>query len=536
MQCPNCHNQLKDGSTFCPYCGAKQYAPQQPAQQPQQPPYPQQQNYGQPYRQPAQQQYRQPAQQPYRQPAQQPYPQQYAPPAQTAAPKKSGKKALIAVIAVVLALLLAGGGVAAWLILRNRSETEDEETRSRSSHGMTAEAEAQTEPEPESDTADAEPRTEEPTSEKAADPEPEPGTLKVGLILLHDENSAYDLRFINGIKELQEQTGCSVVIKTNVDESDWCYDAACDLAEQGCDLILSDSFGHASFMLQAAKEYPDAHFVALTGTGAITADQSNYHNANVAVHDAWYLAGIAAGMKLNEMIENGEITPAGAKLGYVGAYPYAECISAYTAWYLGAKSVCPSAVMSVYYTSSWYDVEAERDAAQKLFAEGCVLLSQYSDSEGCPTVCEEHGAPNVAYGADTTSFAPTTALTYVKIDWAPLFTELAKELRQGSMGPDYAGVLEERCVGIGALNGRVAAAGTETAVAQAQRELILGTRHTFDTAAFTVDGAHVSSYYACVKSDYTPDTEAIRDGYFAESTYRSSPYFDLHIDGITELN
>ena len=530
-QCPNCNSQLQDGSTFCPYCGAKLYAPQ-PPQQPQQnapqaqrPPYPQQQ-YAQ------QNAYRQPAQQPYPQPAQQPY----APPAQAAAPKKSGNKTVIAVIAVVLALLLIGGGVATWLILRNRSENEDEETRSRRSHDVTADAEAESESE--SDTLNFEQQTEEPTSEKAAEPEPEPGTLKVGLILLHDENSAYDLRFINALTALQQQTGCSAVIKKNVDESYACCEAARDLAEQGCNLILSDSFGHEGFMLQAAKEYPDVHFVAITGCTAITANQSNFHNANVAVHDAWYLAGIAAGMKLNEMIGNGEITAAGAKLGYVAAYPYAECISAYTAWYLGAKSVCPSAVMNVYYTNSWLNPSYERDAAQRLFAEGCVLLSQYSDSEGCPIVCEEHERPNVAYGMDATSFAPTTALTYVKIDWAPLFLELANGVQQGSLGADYIGVLEEGCVGIGALNGRVAAAGTETAIAQAQRELILGTRHTFDTDTFTVDGEHLTSYTADVKYDsgYTPDTEVIRNGYFAESTYRSSPYFDLLIDGITELN
>ena len=84
----------------------------------------------------------------------------------------------------------------------------------------------------------------------------------------------------------------------------------------------------------------------------------------------------------------------------------------------------------------------------------------------------------------------------------------------------------------------MAAAGTKEAIETAKQGIIDGTIHVFDTAAFTVDGANLDSYMADVDTDadYTPDTEVISDGYFHESEYRSAPYFNMNIDGITLLN
>ena len=182
--------------------------------------------------------------------------------------------------------------------------------------------------------------------------------IKVGFVFLHDENSTYDLNFINAAKAAAEQLGLTddqVMMKTNIAESQACYDAAAELVDAGCDLIITDSFGHESFALAAAKDFPEVQFVSCTGVKAHTEGLSNFHNAFASIYEGRYLAGIAAGLKLNEMIENGDITAEEAKMGYVGAFPYAEVKSGYTSFFLGARSVCPSVTMEVTFTSSWYD-------------------------------------------------------------------------------------------------------------------------------------------------------------------------------------
>ena len=364
--------------------------------------------------------------------------------------------------------------------------------------------------------------------------------IKVGFIFLHDENSTYDLNFINGAKAACEALGITdYVLKTNVPEGQECYDAAADLADDGCDIIFADSFGHEDFMIQAAKEFPDVQFCHSTGTKAHTEGLDNYHNAFASIYEGRFLAGIAAGMKLNEMIESGEITEDQAKIGYVGAYTYAEVVSGYTSFFLGARSVCPSATMEVTFTGSWYDETAEKEGAQKLINNGCVLISQHADSMGAPTACELAGVPNVSYNGSTISACPNTYIISSRIDWAPYYEYAISAVMNGeAIDADWTGTLSTGSVVLTELNTDVAAEGTQEAIDEATAALEAGTLHVFDTTTFTVGGETLTSYMADVDTDadYTPDTEAISDGYFHESEYRSAPYFDLRIDGITLLD
>ena len=248
--------------------------------------------------------------------------------------------------------------------------------------------------------------------------------IKVGFIFLHDENSTYDLNFMNGAKEAAAALGLSddqVMMKTNIPEGQECYEAAADLADAGCNIIFADSFGHEDYMIQAAKEYPDVQFCHSTGTKAHTEGLANYHNAFASIYEGRYLAGIAAGMKLNEMIENGEFTADEAKMGYVGAFTYAEVISGYTSFFLGARSVCPTVTMDVTFTGSWYDETAEKEAANTLIAGGCKLISQHADSMGAPTACESAGVPDVSYNGSTVDSCPNTFIVSSRIDWAPYY-------------------------------------------------------------------------------------------------------------------
>ena len=365
-------------------------------------------------------------------------------------------------------------------------------------------------------------------------------SVKVGFIMLHDENSTYDLNFINGAKEACEALGITdYIIKTNIGENNDCYDAACELVDEGCDIIFADSFGHEDYMIQAAKENPDVQFCHSTGTKAHTEGLANYHNAFASIYEGRYVAGVAAGMKLNAMIESGEITAEQAKIGYVGAFTYAEVVSGYTSFFLGARSVCPSATMDVTFTGSWYDETAEKEGANKLIAGGCVLISQHADSMGAPTACETAGVPNVSYNGSTQSVGPNTYIISSRINWAPYYEYAITAVMNGeTIDADWTGTLATGSVVLTELNENVVAAGTAEAVEAAKAELEAGTRHVYDVTTFTVDGQQLTSSMADVDTDpdYTPDTEAIVDGYFAESTFRSAPYFQLNIDGITLLD
>ena len=366
--------------------------------------------------------------------------------------------------------------------------------------------------------------------------------FKIGFICLHDENSTYDKNFLVAAEEATKELGLSadqVIIKTNIPEGNECYEAAADLADQGCDIVFANSFGHEPYMLKAAKEFPEVQFCHATGTTAHTEGVENFHNAFASIYEGRYLAGIAAGMKLNEMIEEGKITADQAKMGYVGAFTYAEVVSGYTSFYLGAKSVCPDVTMEVQFTGSWYDEALEKEAATKLLSNNCVLISQHADSMGAPTACENAGVPNVSYNGSTQSACPNTFIVSSRIDWAPYFKYIIEAAQKGeTIAVDWCEGFEAGSVKLTDVNEAVAAKGTKEAIEEAKAKLISGEIKVFDTTTFTVEGKALDSYKADVDTDadYEKDTEVIADGYFHESEYRSAPYFDLQIDGITLLN
>ena len=363
--------------------------------------------------------------------------------------------------------------------------------------------------------------------------------FKAGFICLHDENSTYDKNFIDAANAACEELGVEAIIKTNVPEGQECYDAAAELVDSGCGIIFADSFGHEDYMIQAAKEFPEVQFCHSTGTKAHTEGLDNYHNAFASIYQGRYLAGIAAGMKLNEMIENGDITADQAKIGYVGAFTYAEVVSGYTSFFLGARSVCESATMDVTFTGSWYDETLEKEGATKLIDGGCVLLSQHADSMGAPTACENAGVPDVSYNGSTIESCPETFIVSSRIDWVPYYEYAIQAAQNGeAIDADWTGDLETGSVQLTEINENVAAEGTAEAIEEAKAKLIDGSLQVFDTSTFTVDGKEVTEYNADVDTDpdFKGDTNVIEDGAFMESKFRSAPYFDLQIDGIELLD
>ncbi len=370
--------------------------------------------------------------------------------------------------------------------------------------------------------------------------------FKLGVILVHDENSGYDNAHIEGVKAAQKALGLTddqIIFKYNVAEDESCHDAAVDLAEQGCTLIVSDSYSHQSYMKQAAEEYPNVKFIADTGDTAWNDKLDNFSNMFPHTFESRYVSGLVAGMKLKELMDAGKVTD--PYVGYVGAYPYAEVVSGYTAFFLGIRSIVPTAHMDVQYTNSWYDPTAEAEAANALISRGCVIIGQHADSTGAPSAIQaaKDGGKivySVGYNIDMLKVAPTAALTSAQNIWGALYTPMIKMAMEGKQLPkDFTAGYAEDGVQISPL-GPECATGTQEAVDKAIAGIKDGSLKIFDTKNFTVGGKAVTTYTALDSNgDFTPDTgEAIVDGVFDESDpaiLRSAPYFALRIDGITEL-
>ena len=395
-----------------------------------------------------------------------------------------------------------------------------------------------------SDTTDEGSGTEETAGIAAED-------LQIGLICIHDENSGYDLAHIDGLRGACEALGIGedqITMRINIPESQECYDAATQLADAGCDIIFSDSYGHQSYMALAAQDYPDVTFVACTGDQAAVAGIPNLKNIFPYTYESRYVSGVVAGVKLKEMMDNGEVTD--PYIGYVGAYPYAEVVCGYTAFLLGIQSQVPEAHMDVQYTNSWYDLTAEAEAANALMARGCVIIGQHADSTGAPSAVQsarEAGtnAYSVGYNIDMLSVAPEAALTSAQNNWSVLYQATLQHMLDGTEIPaDYATGHADGAVMISTL-GDSCAEGTQEAVDAAWAGIDDGSLKVFDTSKFTVDGAPVESYtFNSSIVDFTTgntiyegqEYETIVDGAFQESVFRAAPYFDIRIDGITELN
>lgn len=369
--------------------------------------------------------------------------------------------------------------------------------------------------------------------------------LKVGLITLHDNSSTYDKNFIDAMYVALENLGMSkdqLVLYTGIAETEACYNKAKECVNQGCNVVFADSFGHEDYIIQAATEFPNVKFCHATGTKAHTVKLDNFSNAFASIYEGRYAVGIAAGMKLNEMIAAGKITAEQAVMGYVGAYTYAEVMSGYTSFYLGAKSVCPSVTMKVKFTGSWYDYDKEKAAAEALIQDGCVLISQHADSYGAPEACQAAGVPNVSYNGSTESVGPDTYIVSSKIDWAPFYEYMIKCTAEGKViDKDWTGTVETGSVKVLDVNNKVAAEGTQEAIDAALASFKKGELKVFDVAKdnfITVGGKKLDSYMADVDTDadFAPDTEVVKDGYLHESEFRSAPYFAAEIDGITLLD
>ncbi len=392
--------------------------------------------------------------------------------------------------------------------------------------------------------------------------------FKVGVILIGDETEGYTLAHINGIKAAAKKLGLAddqIIWEYKVSESAGCKDKAEELVLKGCNIIFSNSYGHQTYMTEVAESYPDTLFVSMTGDSAAVCGIDNIHNAFTNVYESRYVSGVVAGMKLKELIDTGvlslETTPenfdenGNVKIGYVGAFAFAEVISGYTSFYLGAKSVVNNVAMEVSYTNSWSDNEKEAAAAESLMARGCVIIGQHADTTGAPAAVEAAHKKgkvcySVGYNISMLDVAPTAALASATNNWQVYYEYAIKAAMDGKkIDKDWSEGYAKNAVALTEL-GKSAAPGTQEKVDEVVKGLKDGSIKVFDTSKFTVEGNQIEKHDVDLsiydfsanppKLIYKGETVNViktENGitFFDESEYRAAPYFDLHIDGITEI-
>ena len=360
--------------------------------------------------------------------------------------------------------------------------------------------------------------------------ETETKTIKVGLICIGDENDqGYTYNFIRGKEAATEALaakGINVdwVVKYNIGEDSTCEDANIELAEEGCQLIINNSYGFEPFMLKVAPDYPEIEFISCTNQASWNDGLDNTHNAFANIYEGRYLAGVAAGMKMQELIDNGDITADQAVIGYVGAYSFAEVISGFTAYYLGAKSVNPEVTMLVNYTNQWADAAKEAINAQVLIDQGCDVIAQHSDTDATATTAEINGVFAVGCNEDWISVAPNAALVSARVNWGAYYTYALDCLCKGeAIAQDWCGTYAEKACYLSDLNEAIAAEGTKEAIEVAAAGLADGSVQVFSGPLYGVDADG-------------NELNLAEGEFYEENKDSSSPSFAYVVDGITVLS
>lgn len=354
--------------------------------------------------------------------------------------------------------------------------------------------------------------------------------IKIGFIHVSDPSDmGYTYNHDLGTWKMAENLGISedqIINKYNIGEDEGCATAIEELVEAGCNIIFATSFGHGDYMTEAAANHPEIEFCHATGAQAASSGLSNYHNYFTSIYEARYIAGVAAGLKLNEMIENGTITAEEAVIGYVSAFYFPEVISGFTAFYLGARSVCPSATMITLKADSWSDPVKEGQIAEALIAQGAVIISQHSDNPTPATKAEDSGLFHCGYNSDMAEAAPGSSIISARADWSIYLTYAVSCVLNGEeIATDWCKGFAEGANFTSPLNEAVAAPGTAEKLEEVANGIKDGSIHVFAgpwTGYNVFDSADV---YTCAEGEWVE-----------ESQTQSAPYFGYIIDGITLLD
>jgi Uncharacterized ABC-type transport system, periplasmic component/surface lipoprotein len=363
-------------------------------------------------------------------------------------------------------------------------------------------------------------------------------TVTVGMILDGDESTPYNNNFLRAIPVLEAEYGerVKIIAKRNI-SLEHEQEALDELVDLKCDIIFATSYGYGEMMKDYAGKYPDIVFCEATCDNANSAPvYPNYHTFMGRIYEGRYISGVVAGYKLQQMISEGTISADDALIGYVAAYPYAEVISGYTSFFLGVRSVVPSAKMKVCYTYTWSDYTIEKNYTEKLIEEGCVIISQHSDTIGPAIACEEAIAErpvyHIGYNQSMLDIAPTSSLVSCRINWTPYIVgavdavmnekEIEKSIDAVSWGNDMCAGFDKGWVQMIELNTISAAPGTEEKIKSLEDDIIKGKIHVFKGDYTGVDPTNPS------------DTWNLNTEYI-ENNSQSAPTFHYILKDVIEI-
>ena len=361
--------------------------------------------------------------------------------------------------------------------------------------------------------------------------------LTIGFIYDNDESTPYTYNFALAKDALEKKYGEKVEILTSSNVlDDEMEEPLRDMASRGCDIIFFN--GYSEIVRQLASEYPDIEFCQTSYMDMSDQDvPANYHTFKGEAYQGRYVSGIAAGMKIKQMISEGIISENQAVVGFVAAFPTSEVISGYTAFILGVRSIVPKAVMRVCYTGTWSSYAHERSAANQLISDGCVVISQHTDTIGPASACEEASEERpvyfVGYNQSMSEVAPAASLVTSRICWEPYILSavdaVMKDKKIESVvdgrvhGLDVSAGFEKGWVEMVDLNQQVAAPGTQEAMDKAIEVFRRG------------DGSGVfRGDYIGVNPADAADTCDLRNGY-AENANTSYPLFHYILKDIITI-
>ena len=358
--------------------------------------------------------------------------------------------------------------------------------------------------------------------------------LKVGFIYDNDESTPYTYNFSLAKDALEKKYGekieiltCSNVLDDEMEEP------LRDLASKGCDIIFFN--GYSELVMKLAPDYPETQFcqTSYMDMNGKTVPE-NYHTFKGEAYQGRYVSGIASGMKIKQMISEGIITEDQALVGFVAAFPTSEVISGYTAFLLGIRSVIPNATMRVCYTYTWSSYSQEKSAAQRLIDDGCVIISQHTDTIGPAIACEEASQSKevcfVGFNQSMSEVAPAASLVTSRVCWEPYVTAAVEAVRKDKKiesavsgkinGSDVSAGFDKGWVEMVDLNQQVAAPGTEDAMNEAIAKFKKG----------KVDFVFKGNYTG-VNPDNPSDTFDLSKGYI-ENEKTSYPLFNYVLSEI----
>lgn len=365
--------------------------------------------------------------------------------------------------------------------------------------------------------------------------------ITVGYIYVGDESTAYTKNFVKAQNAIEATYGDKVIniAKYNISEGEE-EEVLQELVDDGCDIIFATSYGYSDNMKKYAEKYPDVQFCQATGDNAASEPVlTNYHTYMGHISEGRYICGMVAGMKMQEMIDQGIITEDQAIMGYVGAYPYPEVISGFTAFLLGARIYCPTAVMQVVYTDSWGNFALEKEYAEGLIDNGCIIISQHSDTRGPAIACEESEREipvyHVGYNQSMMDVAPTTSLAACRINWEPymLAAVHAVMLDHSIESEMEAGVsVHGNDAGVGFSKGWVQMLDlNELVIADQTKERVSEAIDEFKRKKVFI----YKGNYTGVDPFDTSDTVSLGNGAYKENLKSSAPTFHYILDDVVQI-